>query len=200
MAGLIKREFGGLVADVKSAGKVALGVTGVLWAANFVNWVSGWAFTQYGVVPRTVDGLWGLLTMPLLHGGWGHLFANTLAFIPLAFMAMERKKSDLAVVTAVTMVTSGLGCWLLGSTGSVHVGASGVVFGLIGFLLGRGIWERRAGPMIMSVVVGAVFGGSLFTMIPGLTAGISWQAHLFGFLGGLLCAKLLGGGGSKKQA
>jgi len=198
MAGVIKKEFGALLKDVKTAGKVSLGAFGVLWAVNFVNWVTGWAFLEYGVVPRTVDGLWGLLTMPFLHGGWGHLLANTLAGIPLALMAMERKKSDLAVVTAVTMVTSGLGCWLLGATGSVHVGASGVIFGLIGFLLGRGIWERRAGPMIMSVVVGAVFGGSLFTMIPGLTAGISWQAHLFGFLGGLLCAKLLRGSVSEK--
>ncbi|HJN72752.1 MAG TPA: rhomboid family intramembrane serine protease [Myxococcota bacterium] len=193
MAGVIKREISAMVADVKTAGAITVGAAGVLWAVNFVNWVTGWAFLDYGVVPRTVDGLWGLLTMPFLHGGWGHLLANTLAGVPLAMMAMERKKSDLAVVTAVTMLTSGLGCWLLGATGSVHVGASGVIFGLIGFLLGRGIWERRAGPMIMSVVVGFLFGGSLFTMIPGIAAGISWQAHLFGFVGGLLCAKLMGG-------
>lgn len=196
---LIAREAGALVTDLKKAAKWSVGAAAALTGITTVNWLMGWDLLAYGVAPRTTAGLAGILAMPLLHAGWGHLIGNVFAGIPLAFMSMERKRSDFVVVSVVSALTSGLGCWLFGATGSIHVGASGVVFGLIGFLLGRGWYERRPGPMIMAGGVGFFFGGALLTMLPGLFAGISWQAHLFGFLGGLFVAKVLGGRLKKKR-
>ena len=195
---LIAREAGALVKDVKKAAKWSIGTAAALTGITTVNWLMGWELLSYGVAPRTAAGLAGILAMPLLHAGWGHLIGNVVAGVPLAFLSMERKRTDFLVVSAVSALTSGLGCWLFGAAGSVHVGASGIVFGLIGFLLGRGWYERKFGTIVMATGVGFFFGGGLLTMLPGLFAGISWQAHLFGFLGGLFVAKVLGGRLKKK--
>ena len=198
MAGLIKKELGGLVGEVKAAATVAGGSFGVLWVIELVNWMGGHWLNQYGVVPRTLHGLWGLLTMPLLHDGWGHLLGNTMAGIPLALMAMERKRSDFFLVAGTSALTGGLMAWLLGGAGTVHVGASGVVFGLMGFLVARGFVEKRFWPIVMSVLVAIFYGGSLFSMLPFLMPGVSWQGHLGGFLGGLLVARMVGRQGKKR--
>lgn len=198
MAGLIKKELGALATELRAATKAVGFSFGVLWLIQTINWIGGHWLNVYGVIPRTTVGLWGLLTMPFLHDGWGHLLANTIAGVPLAFMAMERRRRDFFIVAGVSALTGGLMAWLLGGTGTVHVGASGVVFGLMGFLLARGFVERRAGPIIMSVLVAFFYGGSMFSMLPFLYPGISWQGHLGGFLGGLLVAKLLGGKGPAK--
>ena len=146
----------------------------------------------YGVHPRSLVGLGGILTMPFLHAGFGHLVGNLLAGVPLAFLSMERSAKDFLAVVAVSGLTAGLGAWLFGAGGSVHIGASGVVFGLLGFLMLRGVFERRIMPILMSLFVGLGWGGMLLGLVPGLFAGVSWQAHLFGFAGGALVARMLG--------
>jgi membrane associated rhomboid family serine protease len=130
--------------------------------------------------------------MPFVHADLGHILANTTAGIPLMMLAMTRKRSDAAAVAVVAALTGGLGAWLLGAPGSLHIGASGVVFGWLGFLMGRGIFERRASAILLSVGVTLVYGGALWGLVPGLVNGISWQGHLFGFLGGLLVSRFLG--------
>ena len=192
MANVVRREFQGLVKELKHSALLTGGTVALVWAVFVVDVVMGGALLEYGVVPRTVAGLGGLLTMPFLHAGFWHIFGNTVAGVPLALLSMERKRSDFLVVAAVTAVTAGLGAWLFGAAGSVHVGASGVVFGLLGFLMARGFFERRIVPILMSLFVGSVWGSMLIGLVPGLFAGISWQAHLFGFLGGVGVARLLG--------
>jgi len=189
---VVQREMKALVGEVKSSVALTAAATALVWTAFLADVVTGGALLAYGVQPRTAAGLVGLITMPLLHGGLWHIVGNTIAGIPLALLSMERKRTDFLVVTAVTSVTAGLGAWLFGATGSVHVGASGVVFGLLGFLMARGFFERRVAPILLSLFVGTVWGGMLVSAIPGLFAGISWQAHLFGFLGGVGVARLLG--------
>lgn len=190
----IEKKVGAVSREVKAASGTVLQITGVLWGIEILDWFLGGRLDGLGIHPRQVDGLWGILFAPFLHAGFGHLIANTLGGIPLALLSMSRKRMDFWVVSGVSALTGGLGAWVLGAPGTVHIGASGVIFGLLGFLLFRGIFERRAGAVILSLVVGVLFGGTVWGIVPGLYPGVSWQCHLFGFLGGVLCARALGNG------
>ncbi|PSB06060.1 rhomboid family intramembrane serine protease, partial [filamentous cyanobacterium CCP2] len=96
---------------------------------------------------------------------------------------------DFFVVTIVAMLIGGLGTWMFGAAGC-HIGASGVVFGYLGYLLGRGYFDRSFGSMLFSVVILLVYGGLLWGVLP-TRVGISWEGHLFGFVGGVVAARLL---------
>lgn len=195
MGSVIKRELSAMKTQAGAAARTVFGAFAVLWVIEIIDLVVfGGSLDRFGVRPRTIDGLWGILFAPLLHGGLGHLIANTVAGVPLALFSMARKRSDFWVVTAVSGLTAGLGAWTFGAPGSVHVGASGVIFGYLGFLLGRGIFERRASAVLVSLLVGFLYGGMVIGVVPGLFAGVSWQSHLFGFVGGLLVSRTLGNG------
>ncbi len=144
----------------------------------------------YGIRPHSLGGLWGILFAPFLHGGLGHLMANTLPFLILGWFVMLREVSDFFRVTAITMLVSGLGVWVFGDPRSIHIGASGVIFGYFGFLLLRGWFERSITAIAFSLIVGFLYGGLIWGVLP-LSYGISWQGHLFGFLGGIWAARLL---------
>jgi membrane associated rhomboid family serine protease len=140
-----------------------------------------------GVRPRELAGLWGILFMPLLHGGIAHLAANTIPFLVLGWLVIMRRTGDFLIVTALVMLVSGGGVWLFGAAGTVSIGASGLVFGYFGFLVLRGYFERSLFAILVAVVVLIIYGGMFFGVLPQ-RAGVSWQAHLFGFLGGVLAA------------
>jgi membrane associated rhomboid family serine protease len=117
------------------------------------------------------------------------LIANTIPFFILGWFVMLQETSDFFVVTAITMLVSGLGVWLFGSAG-LHVGASGLIFGYLGFLLLRGYFERNFPSILLSIIVGVLYGGAIWGVLP-TQPGVSWEGHLFGFIGGILAARLL---------
>ena len=143
---------------------------------------------RWGIRPRELSGLGGILWAPFLHGGFTHLFANAVPFAVLGWLVLIRDVRDFVGVSAIVAVTSGLGTWLIGPSASVHVGASGLIFGYFGFLLVAGWFERRVVPLLISMLVLFSYGGLLFGVLPG-TPGVSWQMHLFGFVGGVLAAR-----------
>jgi membrane associated rhomboid family serine protease len=165
-----------------------------LWAAFGVNALLGGALLRFGIVPRTTDGLIGILVAPLLHANLNHLLANTLPFLLFGWMVMLRDRRHFLPVVLFAMLGSGLLSWLLGAPGSVHVGASGVVFGFLGFLLLAGWYARSAASIALSVLVAVVWGGTVLGVLPG-TPGVSWQGHLGGFIGGVLAARRFRGKG-----
>lgn len=146
---------------------------------------------QYGILPRNLIGLRGILFAPFLHGGFGHLIGNTIPFIVLGWLVMLREISDFAAVSIISALVSGLGTWLFGTRG-IHIGASGVIFGYLGYLLARGYFERSGVAIAIALFVGTLYGSLLWGILP-LQHGISWEGHLFGFVGGVLSAKLLVG-------
>lgn len=162
----------------------------VVWAGFAVQVVSGNAVAAYGIRPRTVDGLWGILFAPFLHGSPEHLIANTVPLIILGWLVMLRDARHFIPVTLLAMLGSGLCAWTLGAPNSVHIGASGVVFGYLGFLMLAGWYARSLGAIALSVLVTVLWGGVVLGVLPG-QPGISWQAHLGGFLGGILAARTL---------
>lgn len=147
----------------------------------------------YGIEPRTVNGLLGIVLAPFLHGGIPHLAANTVAFWLLGILTTSRKIADFWAVFMTSALVGGLGTWISGRPGTVHIGASGVIFGFLGFLMGRGFFERRPRAVLLSAGVTVVFGGMLESATPAVAGqGVSWEGHFFGWLGGLLVAWIVG--------
>ena len=167
-------------------------LTAGLYVIEMVDIVSGGALDRnYGIEPLQVDGLDGVVFAPLLHGNWAHLIGNTVPFLVLGFLAMAGGIRQFVVVTATIWLLGGLGVWLTGGNG-IHIGASGLIFGWLVFLLTRGFFARSGLQILLAVGLFFVWGGILFGVLPG-QPGISWQAHLFGALAGLLAARLVAG-------
>ena len=170
--------------------KLIVGMVALLWALEVVDtMLLGGSLDGLGLRPRTVGGLWGLITAPFLHSGFGHLAANTAPFLVLGALVATRGVRDFVSATIVIAVLGGLGVWLFGRS-ATHIGASGLVFGYMGFLLVVGFLERSIIGIAVSLIVGSVYGGMLWGVLPQRPC-VSWEGHLFGFLAGVFAAKLL---------
>jgi membrane associated rhomboid family serine protease len=177
--------------ELKLQATVLFSLVAFMWAIEIVDLlVFGGALDGWGVRPRSVVGLRGILFAPFLHGGFAHLIANTGPLLILGWLVMWRETHHFFLVAAIGSLVGGLGIWLIGASASVHIGASIIVFALLGYLLLRGWFDRRLLPILGSVAVAVLYGGMLFGLFPGQT-GISWEGHLFGFAGGGLAARLL---------
>jgi membrane associated rhomboid family serine protease len=177
--------------EIKLQATILLGFIAVLWALELVDTVvlHGW-LDHFGIRPRSLDGIKGIFLAPLLHGGIAHLVSNTVPLLVLGWLVMLRDTRHWFLVGGLATLVGGAGVWLFGASNSIHIGASIVVFGFLGYLLFRGIFERRFWPIAGSVLVAVLYGGALWGVLPGQN-GISWEGHLFGFLGGIGAAKLL---------
>lgn len=165
-----------------------LGTTGSMWfvwAADLV-----WPGTiGHGIVPRTSYGLTGIVMAPFIHANLQHLLANTVPFIILGAVILLRGTRAFMTVLLASAFVAGLGTWLFGTPHTMHIGASGVVFGFFGYLLFRAAYDRRLSSLLIAVVVAVLYGASFLTsLMPA--AGISWTGHLFGFLGGIAAARV----------
>lgn len=192
----LARQVRGVLSAARSgAGTLTFAVV-VLWLVHAANVVlqamMHVSLTDYGIIPRNPDALAGILFAPFLHGSVTHLVLNTVSLVILGAITMVRRRSDFVAVSLVTAVTSGIGIWLFGSPG-VHIGASGVIFGYLGFLMARGVFERSLSAIVLSAAVIWFFGSMVWGVLPTVGPGISWEAHLFGFLGGIFSAARLKG-------
>lgn len=160
-------------------------VLAAMWLLLVIDWLTPGRLTDWGIVPRQSEGLFpGLVAAPFLHAGAGHLAANTVPLAVMGTIAALRDRRACWIVLAAATVVSGLGVWLTSPAGTVTIGASGVVFGLFGYLLGRGVFIRRLGDIAIGVLLILVYGSMVWGIFP-IQDHISWQAHLFGFIGGL---------------
>lgn len=144
----------------------------------------------FGIVPHSLIGLRGIVFAPFLHGSIGHLLANTLPFVILGWLVMVQETSDFWIVTVLSALIGGLGVWIFGVPGTLHVGSSILIFGYLGFLLLRGYFQRNIPSIALSLLVIFLYGGLIWGVLP-VAQGISWQGHLFGFMGGGFAAKLI---------
>ncbi|HPA70846.1 MAG TPA: rhomboid family intramembrane serine protease [Spirochaetota bacterium] len=169
--------------------KIILGIIAVLWIVLFISWAAP-SINMFGIRPRSIPGLIGIFTSPFLHGSVVHLAANTtgLFFLGLIFLTVERARAGYIIIPIY--VLAGLGTWIIGRSGSLHIGASGVIYGLLGYLLFIGIFRRNFWTILMSVAIILLYGGALWGVLPQIGyPQISWEGHLSGFLAGILTAK-----------
>lgn len=164
---------------------------GLMWILELIDFAAaGDPLNQYGIVPRTLAGLTGIPLAPFLHiDVLHHLIPNTVPFLVLGSLVSFGGKQLYAGVSMFVALTAGLGTWLFGETG-LHIGASGVIFGYLGFLIARGLFEKSLRWVLVSIAVGIVYTG-LIQSLSELRAGVSWTSHFFGFAGGLGLAMLL---------
>ncbi|MFC5799386.1 rhomboid family intramembrane serine protease [Streptomyces formicae] len=174
---------------VMTAGKLMLAWVALLWALEAADTATGHGLDTYGITPRHLGELRDILPAAFLHGGFGHVAANTLPLLVLGFIAaLSGLRRFLGVVLTI-IVASGLGVWLTSPDNTVTLGASGVVFGLFGYVLVRGFVDRSARDIVVGLLVAAFYGSLLWGVLP-TDSGISWQGHLFGLLGGTAAAFL----------
>jgi membrane associated rhomboid family serine protease len=167
----------------------------ILWAVEVVNALDSYRLDSDGIVPRSFSHLYGIVFAPFLHASFGHLLSNTVPFVILGGAIALAGAGRLLLVSLIVALVSGVGTWLTASAGSVTVGASGVVFGYATYLISRGLFNRKLVEVGLGIVVLVLFGGALiYDLIPH--TGISWQAHLFGGIGGVIAAAGLSRGQS----
>lgn len=178
-------------ADWLGAGVWSIAFVALLWAIEgFDQLVMSGDLDYEGIRPGTSDGLTGILLAPFLHGDWGHLAANSGPLLVLGFLIALSGMSKWWAVTLTVWLVSGVGTWILGGVGTVHIGASGLVFGWLVYLVLRGFFTRRPWQILLGVVIFFVYGSMLWGVLP-TAAGVSWQAHLFGAVGGAMAAAML---------
>jgi membrane associated rhomboid family serine protease len=161
-----------------------------MWILELLDQLSGNQLDQLGIHAREIDGMPEILTAPFLHAGWDHLMSNSLPFLVLGFLVLLSGLARWLVSSLIIIVISGMTAWLLTPVHTIILGASGLIFGWLTYLLARGLWSRRPAQVIIAVLVLLVYGGLIWGLLPG-NAGISWQAHLGGAIGGVLAAWLL---------
>jgi membrane associated rhomboid family serine protease len=195
-----KSARGGAGAEARLAlwrevrGQIAVlgGTLGLLWLIEIVNVVfCAGRLDELGIRPRTVGGLVGIPLHSFIHVGFGHLASNSIGLATAGWFVVNRRRRDFFLVWACATLVGGAGTWLVAPGGTDHVGASGVVMGLMGFLVARGVFERRFFTVLGSVVMAILWGSDI---VGGLFPGdpkISWQVHLFGLAGGVLAARLV---------
>jgi membrane associated rhomboid family serine protease len=167
----------------------------LLYFVELVDQMTRHSLDANGIRPLELDGLWGIVFSPLLHASWEHLMANTVPLLVLGFLMTLAGLSRFVWATAIVWILGGLGTWLIGDVGSScgptdHIGASGLIFGWLAFLLVFGIFVRRVSNIVIGLVVMFAYGGVLLGAMPvlGLCGGVSWQAHLCGAVAGVVAA------------
>ena len=193
----------------KVGGITIVSFVALLYVIEAVDTVMSGRLDQDGIRPLESEGLWGIIWAPLLHGGWPHLIANTVPALVLGFLVTLTGLGRFVAATAIVWVLGGLGTWLIGdlgapsyngmSVGTNHIGASGLIFGWLTFLIVFGFFTRSVWQIVVGVIVFFVYGSVLLGVFPG-TFGVSWQGHLCGALAGIFAAYLLAGPERKARA
>lgn len=190
-----RRDFAGGSAGafhaVRRAAFLMALLIATIWLVEIVDTARSHLLDQWGVSPRDPDELPQILTSPFLHASFDHVAGNTLPLFVLGFLTAVSGIGRFLAVSLIVMVTSGLGVWFVAAPNTVHLGASGLIFGYFGYLVLRGLLDRRLRDLLVAVVVVVVYGFAVLSgVVPG-TPGISWEAHFFGLIGGGIAAWLL---------
>jgi membrane associated rhomboid family serine protease len=174
-----------ILAEARKAFFVMAAVIALLWVIQIANWADHYHLTfDYGIRPRDVGSLPDLLTAPFLHFTWAHIEGNSGPLFIFGFLAAYRGVSKFIGVTVLVVLTSGLAAWAAEPAGTVGAGASGVVFGYFGYIMVRGFFDRHVIDMVIGAIMALCFAYQFTVLVP--QAGIGWQAHIGGLVGGVL--------------
>lgn len=168
--------------------KVIIGLSLLLVAVQVVNMLTGYWLVSFGIVPRSFDGLRGIVLAPFIHGSVAHLLGNLVPFMVLSWLVATEGVRRYAWVLGLVSLTGGLLVWLLGRS-SLHVGSSGLVFGLWTYLLARAWYQRSLASLLLAMIALAGYSGLIYGFLP--VAGVSFESHIAGALAGIGVAWLM---------
>ncbi|MFB9537761.1 MULTISPECIES: rhomboid family intramembrane serine protease [Streptomyces] len=171
-----------------AAGKLMLAWVALLWLLEVVDVISGHALDGLGITPRTPSELIDVVPSAFIHFGFAHLAANTVPLLVLGFLAALAGLRRFLLVCALIILVDGVGVWLISPAHTNTAGASGLIFGLFGFLLTTGFLERRPLGILTGIVIAAIWGGSILAGLAPTQSGVSWQGHLLGLAAGVAAA------------
>lgn len=166
---------------------IMLYLIAILWVILFLSLV--FPLNRYGITPRSYSGLPGILLAPFLHLNSSHLLANSLSLFVLGSILLGLEKKRSLAISLYIIIGSGLGTWLIGRPDSVHIGASGLIYGIMAYLFFIGIFSGNFKTVLISVIVFLLYGGAIWGILP-VNSFISWESHLCGFLTGIIIAKV----------
>lgn len=166
------------------------GLVASAWILEIVDVFLFGSLNSFGIVPRSLAGVWGIFAAPLLHSGFDHLISNTVPFFVLGSVVLMGGRRVFISASLAIILIGGAAVWMLGPAGTVHIGASLLIFGYLGFLIARGLFERSVFWVVVGVVILVFYGGMLRGVFP-TDPYISWQGHLFGFIAGILAARVM---------
>ncbi|KKO81078.1 rhomboid family intramembrane serine protease [Corynebacterium aurimucosum] len=168
-----------------------MGFLAVEWIIHIINFLFfGSELGQYGIHPLDFNGIWGIFTAPLLHANFEHLIGNSLPGAIFCFLIGLSGRKAWWEVTIIVVLIAGVGTWLLGGPGTSHIGASGMVYGWLAYLIVRGIFNRSLGQFLIGVGLGFAYSGLIWGVLP-IYEGVSWQGHLFGAIGGIVAGMVI---------
>jgi membrane associated rhomboid family serine protease len=173
---------------MKKSFTIALGIVAAMWAIFILNELMSLNLNRFGIIPRDVEGIKGILFAPFLHGNFPHLLSNTIPMLILCTTLFWFYPKSAIRVLLLSMVLGGLLVWVF-ARNAYHIGASGVIFSLVSFLIASGIFRKKFKAFLLGLAVFFFYGGIVWGILP-TQPGVSWESHLFGFLSGIALAYL----------
>ncbi|OXM64872.1 rhomboid family intramembrane serine protease [Amycolatopsis vastitatis] len=175
-----------MIAEAKKALWVMVGLLAVLWLVQIVNAVGGYDLSgEFGIEARNPASLPEIFSAPFMHSSWGHIEGNSGPLFVFGFLAAYRGVKKWLSVSVLIIVASGLGVWFISPSNSITVGASGLVFGYFGYIIVRGLFDRHPIDIVIGLVMALCFAYQFTSLLP-TDERVSWQGHLFGFVGGIV--------------
>ena len=176
---------------LRTATALTVGFLAIEWIIQIVNAVLfGNELGQFGIHPLDFNGIWGIFTAPLLHANFEHLIGNSVPGAVFCFLIGLSGRKAWWEVTIIVVLIAGVGTWLLGGPGTSHIGASGLIYGWLTYLIVRGIFNRSLIQFITGLVLGFAYSGLIWGVLP-IYEGVSWQGHLFGAIGGVVAGMVI---------
>ncbi|MGS2721926.1 rhomboid family intramembrane serine protease [Paraglaciecola aestuariivivens] len=168
--------------------QLVLSIFLLLSIIEILNLLTGRMLNQFGLIPRYVPGLKGIIFGPLLHGSLQHYFSNIIPLAIFSYLLLQYGLKRFVLVSLWIVIFTGVLVWLFARP-ATHLGASGVIYGYFGYLLLAGLLSKKFKLILISLLVAFFYGGLIWGILPA-TPFVSWESHLFGFIVGLLAAKL----------
>jgi membrane associated rhomboid family serine protease len=166
-------------------------LTAALYVIQFLNADHDYSWNRFGLEPRQAAGLWGIVTQPFLHQSWGHLLSNTIPLLAIGWTLLLSGVRVFLFVTAVVVLLGGFLTWLVAPSHEIIVGASGMIFGWLGYLVARAVFSRRIKWIVIAVMLLVFFGTLLGSLLPTVDSRVSWQSHVCGAAVGVAVAWFL---------
>ena len=159
-----------------------------IWVVEIINIVTHRFFLQYGILPRSIDGIFGIILHPFIHGSIQHIMSNSIPLFVLGFIVAIEGKFEFFKITLFIIIVGGFLLWLFGRN-SYHIGASLLIFGYFGFVIVNAFHKKTASSIFAALITIFLYGGLIYGLIP-VNSHISWEGHLFGLIAGIMAVKV----------